>query len=165
MINIKEYPDYAIDLNGNIYSIKYNKKRLLKPNIGKDGYQRIKLYKCNKNKTFLIHRIVADSYLSNDSNKPQVNHINGIKTDNRVENLEWCTASENVIHSYRKGLQSKKGLNGENNGQSKLDSFKVLEIFKSELDINKLSDIYNVSFATIYDIKKQRTWKHLTSNI
>lgn len=66
-----------------------------------DGYQRIVLMKEAIKKRFMCHRIVAQEFIPNPENKPFINHINGNKSDNRVENLEWCTQSENELHSFR----------------------------------------------------------------
>lgn len=65
------------------------------------GYLRVRLQKNKKSKHFFVHRLVADAFLEKPIGATQVNHKNGIKTDNRVENLEWVSASENLLHSYR----------------------------------------------------------------
>jgi len=73
-------------------------------NRKKDGYLSITLKDSSKpEKKYLIHRLVAEAFIENKHNKPCVNHINGIKNDNRVENLEWCTYSENTRHSLKNG--------------------------------------------------------------
>lgn len=66
-----------------------------------DGYQRIVLMKKAVKKRFMCHRLVAQEFIPNPEDKPFINHINGNKSDNRVENLEWCTQSENELHSFR----------------------------------------------------------------
>ena len=68
-------------------------------------YPMIGLIKDGERKRYLVHRLVAETYIPNPDNLPQVNHINGVRDDNRVENLEWVTASDNRIHAWETGLQ------------------------------------------------------------
>lgn len=104
---IKGFPDYYITDTGDVYSrfsSKYNNsngriKKMINT-INAHGYAKVELFNNNKRYYKQVHRLVATTFIPNPENKPQVNHKNGNKVDNRVENLEWCTQSENVKHTY-----------------------------------------------------------------
>jgi len=100
LIPIEDNYRYYADEMGSIWSIKSNKITKLSGGSNKSGYRQVSLRLKNKMITRGIHRLVALTFLPNPENKPQVNHINGLESDNRVGNLEWCTASENMRHSY-----------------------------------------------------------------
>lgn len=102
--------------------IRYNskvivKERILKPIINSYGYETVMLSKNNKKKIFLVHRLVSYAFIPNKYNKKEVNHINGVKTDNTASNLEWCTRSENQQHAYDNNLEKRKF--GKNNPMAK----------------------------------------------
>ena len=99
MIRDSMFDGYAVTNDGKVYSKKTNK--FINPSIGSKGYFQVCLTVDGKKRTVKVHRIVAETFIPNPEGKPQVNHIDGNKRNNCVENLEWCTNSENQIHSYR----------------------------------------------------------------
>jgi len=104
-LKIKGFENYFISNLGNV---KNKRQKILKVRPTKFNYLRICLTKNNKQYHFYIHRLVAIAFIDNVKNKKEINHKNLNVEDNRVENLEWCTRSENIIHSYKNG-RNKKG--------------------------------------------------------
>ncbi len=112
--NVKGYEGrYQISNLGRVKSlIAPNGKpveKILKPGVSPQGYLFVSLCKNYKTKSFRIHRLVAQAFIPNLEDKPQVNHKNGIKSDNKVSNLEWSTPKENTKHAFENGLASNKG--------------------------------------------------------
>lgn len=97
---IKNFEDYAVTDQGQIISYKYSQPRIMKTWFQTSGYENIKLCKENKTYHFLVHRLVAEYFIENPFNLPEVNHKNKNVKDNRVENLEWCTRLQNLQDSY-----------------------------------------------------------------
>jgi len=168
MKQIPNFSRYLASEDGDLYSVNYKrtgKTIKLKPAKCPDGYLKTMLQDDNgKYKTISVHRIIALAYFGK-SNGLQVNHKNGIKTDNRVENLEYCTISENVLHSFRMNLNIPR--RGELNGMSKLTEQEVKEIreyassFKGRYYGRKmLAQKYGVSESHIKDIvnKRRNIW-------
>lgn len=97
------YEDYCVLSNGQVWSLKHSK--FLKPNTNHGGYQSVELFKNGKGKRLLIHRLVAQAFIPNPQNYPQVNHIDECKANNDVSNLEWCTAKYNM--NYGEGAKTR----------------------------------------------------------
>jgi hypothetical protein len=137
------------------------KERILKPRKNHKGYFCVLLMKNSIPSNRLIHRLVCMSFLPNEENKEQVNHKNGVKTDNRLENLEWSTQSENIRHAFDNGLKFSLGVVGEKNYNSKLSEQDVRDIRISNLSQKILSEKYKVHQSIISEVKARKRWKHV----
>ncbi len=158
---IEGFDDYFVSARGEFYSQVYGELKKMAPYKVRDGYLRLDLFKNGERITVSPHRIVAQTFISNPENKPEVNHIDGNKSNNCTSNLEWVTHSENMRHAYDNGLcQNQKG---GNNGNCKLsdDEVKAIrQLYKprsSAYNQKKLAQIFNVSVATIDNIVNNRT--------
>lgn len=136
-------------------------EKILKQTLSNPGYYSLILSKDTIKKNFRVHRLIASAFLPNTNQKKEVNHINGIKTDNRIENLEWSTSSENKIHAFKTGLKKPSNLKGIKNGRCKLTEINVLQIRKSALSNKELSIIYCVTPELIGQIKNRKRWIHI----
>ena len=135
------------------FDVLYKGKWLANKINKRDGYVYIILSnKENKAITRKVHRLVALTYIPNYKNLREVNHINGIKTDNRVENLEWCSRQENATHASKNNLM----LKGENHPNCTLSDIQISEIRKIALEKkfsqSKIGKIFGVNQSTIWKI-------------
>jgi hypothetical protein len=151
---VKDVNGVLYNKKGKILSTKYNNK---------NDYVRVNLYdESIKRHTTKVHKLVARVFLKQVENKPFINHKNGNKHDNRVENLEWCTASENINHAFDNNLIPRQ--KGGKNGNSKLTEREVVEIKKlikkGDTQFN-IANRFGVKQATISSIKLGYTWRHV----
>lgn len=169
--NIKSFKNYQVSSHGNVKrkqsqtihkdgKITTHKERLLKQQKNHKGYKVITISSSGNKKTLLVHRLVMSAF--NPIKKyMEVNHLDGIKDNNNIENLEWSTPSQNQKHAYNIGLKFAK--KGEKNGMSKLTWIKVNEIRRLYKTGNykryELADKYKVSLSCVKDILINRTWK------
>lgn len=157
---MKQYKDtrYFVDRIGNVFT---NGKQL-NARDDKDGYKQVNMYVGNEKKTLKVHRLVAETYIPNPENKPQVNHKNGIKTDNWVGNLEWATPLENTTHSIETNLRNTQGIH---NASAKLTNEQIVEIREKyvprKYTYKMLAEEYGVSETHISRILNKQNWGHI----
>lgn len=150
--------------NGSHYFIK---SHYLKIYTKENGYQRVILSLDERGKYYYVHRLVAELFIPNPDNLPCVNHKDGNKSNNFVDNLEWCTRSENEKHAWRIGLKNKNtlGTKGEKHGMHKLTQKQVdyiREVHKpldSSYGSKALAEQFNVSPQTITNVVHYANWK------
>lgn len=144
----------------------FRKEKLLTKSLMYKGYEVVKLYKTKEQKnTMFVHKLVGITFLENPNNFVELNHKNGIKTDNRVKNLEWCSRSFNVKETYRLGLRNPNTYKGEGNKSSKLTEESVLKIreeySKGGVSFSQLGKKYNIGTSNIGMIISRASWKHI----
>lgn len=180
-VKVKEVSNYEglyiIDSLGNVVSLPkmqgnrlHNKYKILSTKLNRSGYLEVSLSKEGKLKTFLLHRLIATHFIDNPNGYKYVNHKNGIKVDNRIENLEWCTMSQNTKHAYDNNLGDFR--NKVNAGIAKMNEYtqyiKVVLISPSGEEITFNSAIEAAEYlgtkadeVTRAIRKSQRVKKHL----
>jgi len=154
----------------NLYRVKklFN-NRILKIYIDSCGYPSVNLRKNNKRGPIRIHRLTLEYFTGSYPPGMECRHLNGIKTDYKIKNLKWGTRSENMQDSIKHGTFkcNRPDNKGSKIWNAKLNEEKVLEILKliekDSLTQDEIACRYNVSSATICDIKKKRTWKHINT--
>jgi hypothetical protein len=154
---------YMVSNIGNVKRLKSKwvlNERLIGRLVDRDGYFRRTLCKNSLCKQITEHRLVATTFIENLENKLTINHINGIKTDNRVENLEWNTNLENKQHAISTGLTDLKGTNHPRCKLSEKDVLEIREIGFTQTR-TALSKKYGVSRNSILGIINRKYWNHI----
>jgi hypothetical protein len=165
-----ENEDYSVSNLGRIRSnhrvIRKNngvsqpiRERILKTHINPNGYY---TYRAGRTlKTTTVHSVVIAAFVGSRPEGSQINHKDGNKTNNHLDNLEYCSPAENIQHAFATGLIKPVGLSGEDNNQAKLTESQVRDIWKSTKLQREIAVDFGVSKSTIGYIKNRQTWKHL----
>ena len=151
-IKIEEFNNYSISNLGNVKNDKSG--RILKTYTKPSGYKQVQLGR--KTIPQYIHRLVAKAFIPNDDNKPQVNHKNGYKSDNRVENLEWVTASENdLAYGYTSRIENRKKKIIATN----LDGREIIFNSRNETAKYFKCDKSQIAYGRYYKKGNKKNWK------
>ena len=157
-------PHYGHYWVSNLGRVRNEKGRILKGGFSTKGYPHVCVKLKGVQTTYKIHRLVAMAFIPNPNDLPQVNHIDGNKTNNSVNNLEWCTGEYNIRHKKENGLCS--SVQGEKHPLHILTEEQVAEIYLDTTHSQKeLCEIYGVSRSTVQAIKYGRMWVHVTKNL
>jgi hypothetical protein len=160
MIPIAEFPTYSIDQQGQIVN---KRGHIMKPQLDRHGYYKLQFQIGRTCHHRYVHRLIAIAFLPNPEGKPVINHRNGVKTDNRIENLEWCTQGENLIHKYRALGQTP--IHGEAHSGSKLTNAEVIEIRKAltapTVNLSAIARKHGITPNVITGIRDGKKWKRI----
>lgn len=160
-LDIIGFPLYFVSNKGRVRRL--NRLKILKKNRG--GYLELNLYRLNRFVTRTVHRLVMIGFTRVIMSDKQINHKDMNKENNFLENLEWCTAKENIEHLRKNNLDyadnSRKAMSGENNMGSKLKPKDIVYIRNSDLSNKELGLSLGVKPEQIRRIRKRKAWKHL----
>lgn len=156
--NVKSLPKKWVSGHSTVRS---HTGKIIKPTNNQHGYLYVSLSNGEFKKTFKIHRLVAMAFIPQIENKNIVNHKNGIKTDNSVDNLEWVNSSENMIHAVKTGLTNPR--KGVKSNLSKLNDEIVKQIreiyFGKKITQKEIAVMYGINQSNVSHIIKGITWK------
>ncbi len=160
---IKKCPNYAVSNWGRIKRITKGSHtwpgRILKQNFNSDGYLLVGLYSKKKQKMFLVHRLVAETFIGLCPEGKEANHMDGNKENPDVQNLEYVTRKENMRHAYKMGLNNNKGENHHNHKLTNKDVIRILKLRSKGLTGKKIANKFDVTPSIVEKILRGEIWK------
>lgn len=158
--NMGRFKRTGVSIIDSIGRVQCHREKILKKSYYSNGYERVRICVNGCGKDLLAHRILAILFIPNPDDKSEVNHINGTKADNRLDNLEWVTPKENSKHSLQNGL----AISGSRSHFSKLTEVDVIEI-RRLLSLNitgrKIAKMFSVSPSLISNINTNKKWQFI----
>ena len=161
---INNFERYAICEDGRVFNCETNRE--LKQDTNSCGYKRVTFSKDGKTSRFFVHRLVCEAFIPKPkkvSGRLEVNHINGIKHDNRLVNLEWSSGSQNKQHALVLGLR-KQGESHVNATVTDLQINHACALIAQGFARLLVSELTGLSIHQVYDVRRRKTWKHISKN-
>lgn len=164
---IKEDTKYEVSNNGRVRSWKkkgggvYDAPNIMRQSSDQKGYKRINFLINGRTANKKLHRLVAEAFIPNPGNKPQVNHKDGDKSNNSVGNLEWVTNTENMRHAYSTGVKTNRGEMGSKSILVEEDIIEIRQLLKKGVYQKDIARMFGVAQITISNIKTGRNWSHV----
>ena len=165
-IKVKNYPAYKISNFGRVKRVEAGLGtyvgRILKLQVDTNGYLQIGLYKNKKAKRFYVHRLVAEAFIGPCPKGKEVNHIDGIKSNNEAWNLEYATRLENIKHAEKLGLRNIKGEKNPLNKLKKNDVKKIRRLYETgDYFQREIAKKFNVTIAAVSLVVNNKRWGHI----
>lgn len=154
--------DYKVTSDGEIISLKNGKRKYLKPQKFRHGYLYVNLWVDGICYRDTIHRLVAKAFISNPYDLPEVNHIDGDKENNCVDNLEWASSKYNTHHAWNNNLCTNYGEKSHLNKYKEDTIVHICELLMSGMQPKEISKITGLSQTMISDIREKKIWRHVT---
>ena len=149
--------DYKIYKDGTIVGPK---RGIVSQRKNEDGYMEVTLGATeNRHSRVKVHRVIAEAFVQNPNNLPEVNHIDYDRSNNNADNLEWCSHIDNVRHSSNVGHYKNKS--GTSNGRANLDWNKVRSLrrmYGNGIKISEISNVFNIPYSTVFNVVHNKTW-------